>query len=139
MHPRDSHRLTPGTPVWVWVVQLARGRWWPGTVEGLRTIEGLLRVVVRFECRRANGKDETTVSAGITTTATRYVALRNISSNGIDQPTHAPVSLLESPEEPGASENESLALGASRSSTAKRSLARIASTSSRTSGNLGGI
>jgi hypothetical protein len=138
MHPRDSHRLTPGTTVWVWVVRLARGRWWPGTVEGLRTIEGNLRVAVRFECRLAVRKNEAPVAAGITSTAMRYVEARNVNSNGIDQPTQAPVSLLECPEEPGSTDNEPVALGASRSSTAKPGLPRIASTSSRTGGNLDG-
>jgi len=138
MHPRDSHRLGPGTPVWVWVVRLARGRWWPGTVETLRTVEGHLRVVVRFECRPASGNGKVPVAAGITTTAMRYVELRNIDSNGIDQPAHAPVSLLERPEELAGSENEPTAPSVNCSSPAKEGLGHIASTSTRTNGDFGG-
>jgi hypothetical protein len=136
MQPRDSDRLRPGTPVWVWVVRLARGRWWPGTVEGLRTVERHLRVVVRFECRLASGRHKAPVAAGITTTATRYVELRNIDSNGLDQPAHAPVSLLECPEELASSESEPTALGVNCGSSVKERLA--ASTSTRTNGDFGG-
>jgi hypothetical protein len=138
MHPRDSHRLRPRTPVWVWVVRLARGRWWPGTVEGLRTVEGHLRVAVRFECKPANGKYKAPVAAGITTTSTRYVELRNIDSNGLDQPAHAPVSLLECPEELASSENEPAPLSVNCSSSIKEGLLRITSTSNRTNGDFRG-
>ena len=99
MEPGQSHRLTPGTPVWVWVVRLAKGRWWPGTVERLRTIDGRPRVAVKFECRRVLDRDGTPVMVGITTTAMRYLELRNINSKGFDQPRRTPVSLLERPEE----------------------------------------
>jgi hypothetical protein len=95
----QSRRLTPGTPVWVWVVRLAKGRWWPGTVERVRTIEGRPRVAVKFECRRVRESDETPVMTGITTTAMRYLELRNIKAKGLDQPRRRPVSLLERPEE----------------------------------------
>ena len=94
-----SHRLTPGTPVWVWVVRLAKGRWWPGTVERVRTIDGQTRVVVKFECRRVRDRDGTPVMTGIATTAMRYLELRNINAQGLDQPGRRPVSLLERPEE----------------------------------------
>lgn len=36
---------------------------------------------------------------GITTTAMRYLELRDINSKGFDQPRRTPVSLLERPEE----------------------------------------
>ncbi len=106
MNPEQSSRLRPGTPVWVWVVQLARGRWWPGTVEALRTIDSQLRVAVRFECRRANGRDKTPVMVGITTTAMRYLEIRDVGAKGTDQPHHTPVSLLERPEEGVASPDQ---------------------------------
>ena len=99
MHPQQSHQLKPGTPVWIWVVRLARGRWWPGTVEGLRTIEDQLRVAVRFECRRATDQERAPVMVGITTTAMRYLELRDANARGLDWPHYTPVSLLERPEE----------------------------------------
>ena len=99
MQPQESCRLKPGTPVWVWVVQLARGRWWPGTVEALRTIDNRLRVAVRFECRRASDREKAPVTVGITTTAMRYLELRDVTARGLDQPRHTPMSLLELPEE----------------------------------------
>jgi hypothetical protein len=99
VEPGQSHRLTPGTPIWVWVVRLARGRWWPGTVEALRTIDGRLLVAVKVECRRVRDGDATPVTVGITTTAMRYVELRNIHAKGFDQPRRPPVSLLQRPEQ----------------------------------------
>ncbi len=98
MHPRESHRLKPGTPVWIWIVRLAKGRWWPGTVEALRTIDDQLRIAVKFECLPRNGRDKAPVIAGVTTTAMRYLELRDINIKGIDLPRHPPVSLLELPE-----------------------------------------
>lgn len=99
MEPGQSHLLRPGTPVWVWIVRLAKGRWWPGTVEGLRTIDGRSRVAVKFECRRVHDRDGTPVMVGITSTATRYLELRNINSKGFDQPNRPPLSLLKRPEQ----------------------------------------
>ena len=99
VEPGQSHRLTPGTPVWVWVVRLAKGRWFPGTVEALRTIDGRPRVAVKFECRRVRDRDRTPVMVGNTITAMRYLELRNINSRDFDQPRRPPVSLLERPEE----------------------------------------
>ena len=75
-------------------------------VETLRTIDSQLRVAVRFECRRANGRDKAPVMVGITTTAMRYLELRDVSAKGTDQPHHTPVSLLERPEEGVASRDQ---------------------------------
>jgi hypothetical protein len=36
MNPGDSHRLKPGTPVWVWIVRLAKG---PGGLARLKPYE----------------------------------------------------------------------------------------------------
>ncbi len=100
MHPGEIHTLKIGATVWIWVVRLGRGRWWPGTVEGIRTVDYKPRVVVRFECRQATDRENSPpVMAGITTTAMRYLERRNPNLNGIDQPRHTPVSLLEKPEE----------------------------------------
>jgi hypothetical protein len=132
MYPRESHRLRPGMTIWVWVVRLGRGRWWPGTVESLRTIQGRLRVAVRFECRRARGADSEPALVGKTTTAMRYLEIRNIDSRDIDRPTRPPVSLLQCPEEVDGAGNERAGLSVGYSSTAQ---AGVASTSSSTSGD----
>ena len=99
MHPRESHRLRPGTLVWIWIVRLAKGRWWPGIVESLRTVDDQLRLTVKFECRPPNNRDEPPVMVGITTTAMRYLEPRDVDAQGNDQPRHTPISLLERPEE----------------------------------------
>lgn len=99
MHPRESHRLRPGAPVWIWVVRLAKGRWWPGTVESLSTFDSQPRATVRFECRPAYGRNKAPVIVGITTTAMRYLEPRDLDLDGADQPRYTPVSLLERPEE----------------------------------------
>ena len=134
MNPGDSHRLKPGTPVWVWIVRLAKGRWWPGTVEALRTIEGQLRFAVSFECRSATTEDKAPVLVGITTTATRYLELRNIENKGMDQPTQTPVSLLEHPEEPVESKTQAAPSSVSCPSNLKERLGNILSTSNGANG-----
>ena len=107
MNPQQSHQLRPGIPVWVWIVRLARGRWWPGTVETLRTINDQQRVAVRFECRRVNDQGKAPVMVGIATTAMRYLELRDVKARGLDKPHHTPVSLLELPEEGNGSQSRS--------------------------------
>ena len=134
MNPGDSHRLKPGTPVWVWIVRLAKGRWWPGTVEALRTIEGQLRFAVSFECRSATREDKAPVLVGTTTAATRYLEFRNIQSKGMDQPTKAPVSLLERPEEPVESKAQAARFTVSCPSNVNEELGNILSTSNGTNG-----
>ncbi len=100
MRSGQVQSLKVGATVWIWVVRLGRGRWWPGTVEGLRTVENKTRVVVRFECRMANDRDGTPpVMVGITTAAVRYLEPRDVNLMGVDQPRYTPVSLLELPEE----------------------------------------
>jgi len=138
MHPQESNHLMPGTTIWVWVVRLGRGRWWPGTVEGLRTIQGQIRVAVRFECKRARGAENAPVLVGVTTTAMRYLEIRNIDSRGIDRPTQPPVSLLQCPEQPGASGNEPGGLSVASSYMVTERPGDIASASSSTIGNFNG-
>src|SRR5882672_9438227 len=111
MHPGEAHRLRPGASVWIWVVRLARGRWWPGTVRDLQTIDGQLRITVKFECRPANGRDKAPVIVGSATTAMRYLELREVGVDGIDQPRHRPISLLERPEESEVSNGEDQYIG----------------------------
>ncbi len=84
MHPQQSRIVRPGTPVWIWVVQLGRGRWWPGTVEALRPMGNQVRVVVRFECRPARDRKGAPIRVGVTTTAMRYLELRDGNAKGVD-------------------------------------------------------
>ena len=89
------YRLNPGSPVWIWVVHLARGRWWPGIVETVQAINDRPRLVVRFECRLTGGRHY----YGVTTTAMRYLERRDPNIKGIDEPHFVPASLLERPED----------------------------------------
>ena len=100
MRTTEAYRLKPGSPVWIWIVHLARGRWWPGIVETLQAIKGRPRIVVRFECRVSRGRQyHPPVRAGVTTTAMRYLEDRDPNIKGIAQPHFVPASLLERPEE----------------------------------------
>ena len=100
MNFTEVFRLKPGLPVWVWVVHLAKGRWWPGEIETIQAISGRPRIVVRFECRLTRGRQHyPTVRVGVTTTAMRYLERRDPNIKGIDEPHFVPASLLESPEE----------------------------------------
>jgi len=136
MHSGESHDLSLGTTVWVWFVRLGRGRWWPGTVEGLRTtMQGQIRVAVKFECRRARGVDNAPALLGMTTTAMRYVEPRKIENRGVDRPTRPPVSLLRCPEQSDGSGNEPAVSGVTSSSMVTVAPSDIASASSTTTGN----
>ena len=88
-----SAKLKVGVTVWIWIVRLGKGRWWPGTVESVRNNGSTPRFVVRFECRRADGRSPL-VMVGITTTVIRYLEIRETSFLGADRPRHTPVSLL---------------------------------------------
>ncbi len=100
MRITEAYRLKPGSPVWIWIVHLGRGRWWPGIVEAMRAINGRPRIVVRFECRAIRGRQYyPAVRAGGTTTAMRYLEDRDPNIKGIDELHFVPASLLERPEE----------------------------------------
>ena len=100
MRITETYRLKPGSPVWIWFVQLAQGRWWPGVVDSVQVIHDKPRIVVRFECRATRGSLYYPVaSAGIATTAMRYLEDRDPNIKGIDQPHFVPASLLDRPEE----------------------------------------
>src|SRR6266851_4967444 len=100
MRITEAYRLKPGSPVWIWIVHLARGRWWPGTIETIQAINGRPRIVVRFECRVSRGRQYyPAVRAGVTTTAMRYLEDRDPNTKGIDEPHFIPASLLGRPEE----------------------------------------
>ena len=100
MRITEAYRLKPSSPVWIWIVHLARGRWWPGMVETMRAINGRPRIVVTFECRVSRGRQYyPAVRAGVVTTAMRYLEDRDPNIQGIDEPHFVPASLLERPEE----------------------------------------
>jgi hypothetical protein len=100
MHLTEAYKMKPGSPVWIWVVQLAKGHWWPGIVETIQAINDKTRIVVRFECRVTRGcQYHPAVSVGIATIAMRYLEDRDPNIKGIDEPHFIPASLLERPEE----------------------------------------
>src|SRR5208337_2315657 len=45
--------LGPDTPVWVWIVRVGKGRWWPGSVLSITAVEPFPMIDTRFECRSA--------------------------------------------------------------------------------------
>src|SRR6266851_4173140 len=106
MEPSDLIRIRLGSPVWVWVVRFGRGRWWPGTVEGVRTQDRLPLLKVRFECTE-NGKSDRHVMVGLITTRMRYIESRDLNIKSIDRPQFTPISLLQKPESGERYESES--------------------------------
>ena|SRR5882757_1849558 len=100
MNLTEVYRLKPGSPVWIWVVHCAKGRWWPGIVETIQTVKDRPRIVVSFECRAIRGRQYyPAVRAGVTTTAMRYLEDRDPNIKAIDEPHFIPASLLGRPEE----------------------------------------
>lgn len=96
----EVYKLKLGSPVWIWVVQLGKGRWWPGIVETIQATNDRPRIVVRFECRLARGRQyDPAVRVGIATTPMRYLEHRDPNIKGIDEPHFVPASLLERSEE----------------------------------------
>lgn len=92
--------LSQGTPVWVWIVRVGKGRWWPGSVLSITAVEPFPMIDTRFECRSAgkNGVDGTPF-VGISTTRMRYLELRNPHLKGDDRPSFVPSAILAKPEE----------------------------------------
>ena len=90
----------PGTPVWVWIVRMGKGRWWPGSVVSVAAREPFPIVNARFECRSAgkNGIDGPAF-VGISTTRMRYLELRDPYLKGDDRPNFVPSAILVKPEE----------------------------------------
>jgi hypothetical protein len=96
----EVYKLRDGSPVWVWVIHFAKGRWWPGVVETIRAVDDRPRIVVKFECRATKGqRSYPAVRAGIVTTAMRYLEPRDPNIEAIDEPHFIPASLLGHPEE----------------------------------------
>ena len=93
-------QLGPGTPVWVWIVRVGKGRWWPGTVLSIVARETFPIIDTRFECRSTgkNGIDGPAF-VGISTTRMRYLELRDAHLRGDDRPNFVPSAIFAKPEQ----------------------------------------
>jgi hypothetical protein len=100
MEPQQICELGPGTSVWVWIVRMGKGRWWPGSVVSVAAREPFPIVNARFECRSTgkNGSDGPAF-VGISTTRMRYLELRDCYLKGDDRPNFVPSAILAKPEE----------------------------------------
>lgn len=100
MEPSEVVELSSGAAIWVWIVRLGKGRWWPGTVESCQVIDGLPHVTVRFEGRvlEPRSSRSAAVFVGISTTRMRFLEPRDLAAKGDDRPHHVPISLLRVPE-----------------------------------------
>jgi hypothetical protein len=98
--------LRPGTPVWVWIVRVGKGRWWPGSVLSIAALEPFPIIDTRFECRSAgrNGTDGP-VFVGISTTRMRYLESRDPNLKGDDRPNFVPSAIFAKPEKTKAGLN----------------------------------
>ena len=99
----EVHRiceLSPGALVWVWIVRVGKGRWWPGTVLSIAARKPFPIIDTRFECRSVgkNGIDGP-VFVGISTTRMRYLELRDANLKGNDRPNFAPSAIFAKPEQ----------------------------------------
>ena len=99
MEVHQISQLGPGTPAWVWIVRVGKGRWWPGSVLSISAREPFPRIDIRFECRSA-GKNGTDGPAfvGISTTRLRYLELRDINLKGDDRPNSVPSAIFAKPD-----------------------------------------
>lgn len=95
-------QLSAAAAIWVWIVRLGKGRWWPGTVQSSKVIDGIPHVTVRFEGRAPERRNShpAAVFVGISTTRMRFLEQRDLRARGDDRPHHVPVSLLRVPEAP---------------------------------------
>ena len=99
--------LGPGTPVWVWIVRVGKGKWWPGSVLSITALEPFPMIDTRFECRSAgkNGIDGPAF-VGISTTRMRYLEPRDPCLKGDDRPSFVPVAIFAKPDEGEAGLND---------------------------------
>jgi hypothetical protein len=99
MEVHQVSELAPGALVWVWIVRVGKGRWWPGSVLSITALESFPIIDTRFECRTAgkNGTDGP-VFVGISTTRMRYLELRDPDLKGDDRPTFVPSAIFHKPE-----------------------------------------
>ena len=100
MQPHQICQLGPGTAVWVWIVRMGKGRWWPGSVVSVAAREPFPIVNARFECRSTgkNGSDGPAF-VGISTTRMRYLELRDPYLKGDDRPNFVPSAIFAKPEQ----------------------------------------
>ncbi|MGD0670514.1 MAG: hypothetical protein ABSB13_00435 [Candidatus Binatus sp.] len=106
----EVHRiceLSPGAPVWVWIVRVGKGRWWPGSVLSIAARKPFPIINTRFECRSVgkNGIDGP-VFVGISTTRMRYLELRDAHLKGNDRPNFAPSAIFAKPEQTNVELND---------------------------------
>ena len=99
MHTSYADQVMSGMHVWIWVVRLGKGKWWPGAVEEVTTLAETPTFRVRFECSSAKGSRQSTF-VGVSTTRARYLELRDPEVKGADRPRFVPRSLLHQPAEP---------------------------------------
>src|SRR5947209_1193805 len=101
MKPSKVKELKLATPIWVWIGRFAKGRWWPGTVEGIETTNGLPLVKVSFESfSLSRRRSDPPVTVGLITAPMRRLERRDISLKGSDHPRFVPTSCLREPEMP---------------------------------------
>jgi hypothetical protein len=101
MKPSEVKELKLATPVWVWIVRFGKGRWWPGTVEGIETTNGLPLVKVRFESYSLSRyRTDPPVTVGLATAPMRRLERRDVRLKGEDRPRFVPTSRLRMPEKP---------------------------------------
>jgi hypothetical protein len=100
MEPQQICEIDPGASVWVWIVRMGKGRWWPGSVVSVAAREPLPIINARFECRSTgkNGSDGPAF-VGISTTRMRYLELRDPYLKGDDRPNFVPSAIPAKPEE----------------------------------------
>jgi len=100
MEVNQVRQVGPGTPVWVWIVRVGKGKWWPGSVLSITALEPFPIIDTRFECRSVgkNGNDGPAF-IGISSTRMRYLELRDPDLKGDDRPNFVPRAILAKPEE----------------------------------------
>ena len=101
MKPSEVKELKLAAPVWVWIVRFGKGRWWPGTVQGIEITDGLPLVKVRFESfSLSRHRTDPPVTVGLITAPMRRLERRDISLKGENRPRFVPTSRLRNPEKP---------------------------------------
>jgi len=104
MEPKQIAKMRIKTPVWVWIVRMGTGRWWPGRVESISLQDHLPLLKVRFEYQTfRNDKRYGPPVIGITTARMRHVELRDPDVKALDLPGCAPTPLMEKEERPDPS------------------------------------
>jgi hypothetical protein len=128
MEPSEVDELRLGSQVWVWVVRLGDGRWWPATVKEIDNRYGAPLVTVSFESfARSRHSKSAPVIVGHIVAPMRRLERRDASAKGSDRPHFVPVSRLRQPELPAALANsrdsERPSEGAGKSTSANGELA----------------